>query len=108
MGEIEESALLMFQTSPHAEDLAQTLGEAVRNAVKYGEAPVEFSVKSTSDTYSAVISDGGTGFDEDIVVEGSYGVLGMKERSAAVGASLEFGATRKGRFAVTLRIPSRA
>jgi signal transduction histidine kinase len=62
--------------------------EAVLNAVKHsGARTLKVSLGSTRDRLELSINDDGTGFDERATApNGHFGLIGMKERAAQIGA----------------------
>lgn len=88
--------------------------EAIRNAVKHGDASViSVRVSAASDALTIQVADNGGGFDPDEMfakeMEDSdfshYGLLGMKERAEQIGGELTFDAKVGSGTTVKLRIP---
>ncbi len=66
------------------------LSEAVRNATRHGQpSKVMIEGRVDFDRGRLRIEDDGPGFDPDRVPEGHYGLIGMRERAAAIGGSLD-------------------
>jgi signal transduction histidine kinase len=73
-------------------ELAGIAREALTNAVKHSRATrvrVELAFLEVR-TVRLVISDDGVGFDFDRVRDDAYGIVGMQERAARIGAALTF------------------
>jgi len=78
--------------------------EAVTNSVKHSRAStIEIALKYSQDSIRLTVSDDGHGFNQHgfgqhslepdsggIPIAGHYGLIGMKERAAQIGAELEF------------------
>jgi signal transduction histidine kinase len=64
--------------------------EAVVNVERHAKAK-HLNIRWTSDGKSAelVIADDGVGYDKNKARDDSYGIMGMKERAASIGAHLE-------------------
>lgn len=72
--------------------LVRIAHEAIANAVKHAAATaVEVSLESTATSVKLRITDDGQGFDASAGPPGHYGLVGMRERAAEIGAALEFG-----------------
>jgi two-component system sensor histidine kinase DegS len=55
--------------------------EAISNAIRHGKASIiEVQVEWLKNHVTLVVKDNGTGFDQSIVKNQSFGLLGMKER----------------------------
>jgi signal transduction histidine kinase len=70
-----------------AQELAAITSEPIRNARNHAEASrilvggvVDF------DRGWITVHDDGSGFDQEIVAEGHYGIVGMRERARKIGA----------------------
>jgi PAS domain S-box-containing protein len=77
-----------------APDLETTLyriaQEALNNAAKYSRAShVEVILERRADSVLLVVEDDGIGFDADRANDQGFGIAGMRERAALVGATLE-------------------
>lgn len=71
-------------------DLAEILGEAVRNAHLHSRATkIVVSGQVDRDFGSCSVVDDGAGFDPETTPEGHYGILGMRERAAKIGATMK-------------------
>ena len=64
--------------------------EAVLNAVKHsGARTLKVTLDSTPHRLRLLVTDDGAGFDDATSVPvGHYGLIGMKERAAQIGAEL--------------------
>ncbi|HEY6341495.1 MAG TPA: two-component regulator propeller domain-containing protein [Bryobacteraceae bacterium] len=69
--------------------------EAISNAVKHSAArTIEVTLETLGDGLRLSIADDGIGFDyrdHGYGRPGHYGIIGMKERAAQIGADIEFG-----------------
>jgi signal transduction histidine kinase len=66
--------------------------EALTNAVRYaGDAPITVEVIYTPETITVFVDDEGPGVAQPTRPGGGHGLLGMSERLATVGGTLEFG-----------------
>jgi signal transduction histidine kinase len=75
-----------------AAELAGIAREALTNAAKHSRAThvrVELAFLEPR-TVRLVVSDNGVGFDPDRVRRDAYGLVGMQERAARIGAALTF------------------
>jgi PAS domain S-box-containing protein len=64
--------------------------EALTNIARHARASrVDVILGRRADAVSLVIEDNGIGFDRHATREGGFGLLGMRERAALVGATLE-------------------
>ena len=79
-------------------NLLRIAQEAVLNAVKHsGARTLQVTLDSTAQHLRLSVRDDGTGFDEeDAPPLGHYGLIGMKERAAQIGADFHL-ATARGR-----------
>ena len=80
--------------TPDAEyNLLRIASEAISNAVKHsGARTIEVALESNGDTVRLRVSDDGSGFQAENGHSrtGHYGLIGMRERAAQIGAELEF------------------
>src|SRR5207248_5715247 len=76
-------------------NLLRIAQEAIRNAVKHsGARVVRVSLDSTEHHLQLSVKDDGAGFDDsETAPVGHYGVIGMKERAAQIGAQLRVTST---------------
>ena len=72
-------------------NLLRIAQEAILNAVKHsGARTLRVSLDSTEHHLQLSVKDDGAGFDDsDTAPVGHYGVIGMKERAAQIGAKLQ-------------------
>jgi signal transduction histidine kinase len=64
--------------------------EAINNAVKHAHASlISVSLLVAAPSFSLTVQDDGDGFDVTRRKEGSWGLIGMKERAERLGASLK-------------------
>jgi signal transduction histidine kinase len=72
-------------------NLLRIAQEAVLNAVKHSKAQtLQVTLHSSAERLALIVNDDGTGFDcAGSVPIGHYGLIGMKERAAQIGADLE-------------------
>lgn len=89
---LHTSGLLDERLAPDVETaLYRIAQEALNNAAKYSRARrVEVMLERRSDSILLVVEDDGVGFELDAdATGGGFGLVGMKERAALVGGSLE-------------------
>jgi ligand-binding sensor domain-containing protein len=72
-------------------NLLRIAQEAVLNAVKHSKArTVKVSLESSPERVRLVVHDDGTGFESGGAVPvGHYGLIGMRERAAQIGANID-------------------
>ena len=69
--------------------------EAIANAVRHAAADtLTVSLKADALAFVLSIADDGDGFDLDRAPFGHFGLIGMRERAAEIGATLTFSSTR--------------
>jgi len=72
-----------------AADVAGIVTEAMRNAVRHSDATtVTVHGVSDFDKGSVTVHDDGRGFDQGVVPDGHFGLIGMRERAAKIQADL--------------------
>ena len=77
-------------TAEEEYNLLRIAAEAVANAVKHAAAStIEVSLKNTRAGVLLTIADDGCGFKESGEIRGHYGLIGMQERAAQIGAAFE-------------------
>jgi signal transduction histidine kinase len=89
---LHTSGLLDERLAPDLEtNLYRIAQEALNNAAKYSRARhVEVLLERRSDSVLLVVEDDGIGFDADGGARGrGFGLVGMQERAALVGGTLE-------------------
>jgi len=76
-------------------NLLRIAQEAVLNAVKHSKArTVKVSLDSSPDRVALIVNDDGAGFDSGgSVPVGHYGLIGMRERAAQIGAKIGIAST---------------
>ncbi|WCM28615.1 histidine kinase [Sphingomonas sp. QA11] len=80
--------------APVAEDIDRIVSEALFNALRHSRArKVEIRIINDSASVAISIADDGVGIEEEVrrsgQREGHYGLVGMRERAARLGARLE-------------------
>lgn len=81
--------------------------EALTNVLKHADASrIRLAVTCGEGSLQAVIEDDGGGTPEALAGSG-YGLVGMRERVAALGGSLEAGSRAGGGFCVSIVLPLR-
>jgi signal transduction histidine kinase len=73
-------------TPEQSEAILRITGEALRNAVRHGQARC-VSVRLEEDPLELVVEDDGRGFDPGQVVSRGFGLTSMRERAEGAGAS---------------------
>jgi PAS domain S-box-containing protein len=88
---LHTSGLLDARLAPDIETtLYRIAQEALNNAAKYSSASrVEVILERRADSVLLVVEDDGIGFDADRGNDQGFGIAGMRERAALVGATLE-------------------
>jgi signal transduction histidine kinase len=75
-----------------AEELCEIAGEALRNALKHaGKGTIRVDLRYGSSTLELSIRDQGDGMTDQVLqtgIPGHYGLAGMRERAARMGAEL--------------------
>ncbi|HUG07788.1 MAG TPA: histidine kinase [Acidimicrobiia bacterium] len=72
-------------------DLTSIIAEAARNAYQHsGAAMVVISGQIDRSFGTCSVVDDGVGFDPEHEPEGHYGLVGMRERAARIGATIKF------------------
>jgi PAS domain S-box-containing protein len=85
--------------------------EALNNVIKHARAAhVDIALERNPDGLSLIIEDDGVGFDPSTVRTGGqgFGLIGMRERAALVGADLEIESTAGKGTTVFVRVPPAA
>jgi signal transduction histidine kinase len=91
--------------------LFRVLQEAITNVVKHSGADrVSVILDATDDQIRLIVEDDGRGFDQDgggeqLTLGGRLGLLGVRERIAQLGGSLEVESGVKGGTTIYVRIP---
>ncbi len=79
--------------------------EALGNAVRHGGGEIRMRLRSETAGVLLEVSDGGAGFDPDLVDPHALGLSGMRERAAAIGARLTISAASGSGTEIRLRVP---
>jgi signal transduction histidine kinase len=80
-----------------AQELAAITSEAIRNATNHAEASqIVVGGVVDFDRGWLTVHDDGEGFDQQLVGEGHYGIIGMRERAQKIGAVLAIEAGSQG------------
>lgn len=70
-------------------ELWQIVREAITNAERHSEgAHLDVLVRETTTTFTAIVRDDGIGLGKATVRADSYGMIGMRERAARIGAQM--------------------
>jgi two-component system, NarL family, sensor histidine kinase DevS len=86
--------------------LYRLVQEALTNVVKHADADgVSIILTARDGGVSAVVEDDGQGFSSEDVREDALGLVGMRERLALVGGTLEIESTPRGGTAVVAYVP---
>jgi ligand-binding sensor domain-containing protein/signal transduction histidine kinase len=76
------------------DEILKIAQEAINNALRHAAASAIAVVLSyDTDTLKLTVADDGKGFDPSSVAAGHYGVQGMRERAAGIGAHIEIHGT---------------
>lgn len=88
-------------------NLLRIAREAVTNSVKHsGARSIEVSLDSDAETVNLAVKDDGLGFARDTNGgPGHYGLIGMKERAAQIGAEIELNSQPGAGTIVAVRLP---
>ena len=80
--------------------------EALTNTLKHaGNAHAEVTIRYCADSLELVVVDDGYGSDEGARSNGGHGLVGMQERVAMLGGSLQAGPRESGGFLVSATLP---
>ena len=98
-------------TARHVPELESTMyrlvQEALTNVVKHARTDhVRVAVVEGDDAVEVTVRDDGAGFDREAETEG-FGLLGMRERVALVGGTLDIASQRGAGTTLTARLPVR-
>jgi signal transduction histidine kinase len=89
-------------------DLTSIIAEAARNAHNHSQASMVVVSGRVDRTYgSCSVVDDGIGFDPEHEPEGHFGLTGMRERAAKIGATIKFDSKPNVGTAVTVEWGSR-
>ena len=76
--------------APRAHDLFRVLQEAVSNAIRHGGAGrIEVTLRGVDGAIRLEVVDDGRGFDPDAGAPGHYGLVGVRERAARHGGTVD-------------------
>ncbi|MBA3478698.1 MAG: ATP-binding protein, partial [Lautropia sp.] len=90
----------------HATAVYRIVQEAVTNSIRHaGASRIAIQLQAESEVLTVRISDNGRGLFNDGQAKGHYGVIGMRERTVALGGTLELVAAEGGGLSVIARIP---
>ena len=88
------------------QEVLRVVAEALENVRRHaGACKVVVDVDGDGDQVAVRIGDDGAGFDATAVPARRFGVVGMRERAAALGGTLDVDSTPGEGTVVTLRIP---
>ena len=95
---------------PDVEDnLLRIVQEALVNAIRHSSAgTIEITLDHTPQRLNLLVSDDGVGFDSrhaEATRPGHYGLIGMRERAAQIGASLHLDSVPGGGMNVRIELP---
>jgi signal transduction histidine kinase len=86
-----------------AGELRAILTEAVRNSVEHaGATLIQIEGEVDRDRGHLIIADNGVEFNPNHLPKGHYGVLGMRERAAEIGATLTINSEPSGGSRITI------
>lgn len=91
-------------------NLVRIVQEAIANTLKHaGASHIEVAMQSGKEAIEIVVRDDGAGFDVAEHIDrpraGHYGVIGMRERAAQLGAELHWQSALRHGTTVTMRLP---
>ena len=87
--------------------LYRVVQEALTNVIKHaGAEHVSIVLRSRAGSVAVTIDDDGSGFAADEVREGALGLLGMRERLALVGGTLEVESSRASGTTIAAEVPA--
>ena len=94
------------------DEIYKIAAEAVRNAFKHAHATrIEVEIRYDHDQLRMRLRDDGNGMDQallmDKAVEGHYGLHGMRERAALIGATLTVWSDTGAGTEIELRVPAK-
>ncbi len=89
-------------------NLLRIAQEAVTNSVKHaGARMIEVSLYSTAAQVNLAVKDDGSGFGQPVPNSGHYGLIGMKERAAHIGAGFRIESEPGRGTTISVRLPTR-
>lgn len=90
----------------HSTAIFRIVQESLTNVARHAEASrVDIRLKRHGDDYLLEVSDNGKGFDPSVPKEKSFGLVGMRERAAMLGAEVAISSTPNHGTTVGVRIP---
>ncbi|MBT2581683.1 sensor histidine kinase [Planococcus sp. ISL-109] len=93
-----------FETS-----IFRLVQEAVSNAIRHGKSTdIEVKMEWLSEQVSIIIKDNGSGFDQGIVKDQSFGLTGMRERIELIGGEFFINSTLGEGTVLMFHIPLKA
>jgi signal transduction histidine kinase len=99
------------ELSPEVQyNLLRIASEAMNNSVKHsGAKTIEVALESTADALRLTVKDDGSGFSRENgnVRPGHYGLIGMKERAAQIGAELNLSSEPGKGTTVSVLLPAK-
>lgn len=97
--------------APVAEDVSRIAGEAMFNALRHAHGTLlSLRIDHTPEGVTITLSDNGTGLDPAIREKGRtghYGLVGMRERAARLGAGLSITDAKPSGTTIRLTLPAR-
>jgi len=98
--------------APVADEIAQIVREALANAVRHAKADrIDVAIRSRSDKLVITVTDDGLGLPSDVRESGHrpghYGLIGMRERAAAMGGILAIRSDPNSGTEISVTIPKR-
>ncbi|KIL49899.1 histidine kinase [Jeotgalibacillus soli] len=86
--------------------LFRLIQESVQNALKHAQASeIQVKFESRRDRIVAVIRDNGKGFDTSLQKEGSFGLIGMRERAELLDGQISIDSKKGSGTVVMIQIP---
>jgi signal transduction histidine kinase len=80
--------------------------EALTNALRHAHATrAEVTVRYAADAVAIEVTDDGAGGAPDPEAGGGHGLVGMRERAALAGGTIEIGAAPQGGFRIRAELP---
>lgn len=93
-----------FETS-----IFRLVQEAVSNAIRHGKSTdINVKMEWLTEQVSIIIKDNGTGFDQEIVKDQSFGLTGMRERIELIGGEFFINSTLGEGTVLMFHIPLKA
>lgn len=87
-------------------ELVSIAGESIENVRRHsGARKATIDLRGDAQTITLRIEDNGSGFDPDSTPYGHYGLVGMRERAAMIGATFELNSTHGEGTTVVVHTP---